>query len=176
MLEGFTLAGAIVAFVTGLFTVWDRWARGRPLAWVTKQTLRGVPFRFIRIKNPGPGDVFVRGVRAYGGGYGVFKTQSVGDLAFKPDVHVLLRRDAEHDVPLKPMTLTPPIISAITGNSAAQMPRMSRRICFVVSWRKTSSTWLPQFPILLITSTGEIEHISSASDPDRVDDVPINVP
>jgi hypothetical protein len=76
-----------------------------PLAWVTKQTLRGVPFRFIRIKNPGPGDVFVRGVRAYGGGYGVFKTQSVGDLAFKPDVHVLLRRGPLDADPLaRPLT------------------------------------------------------------------------
>jgi len=31
MLEAFKIAGAIVAFATGAFTVWDRWARRTPL-------------------------------------------------------------------------------------------------------------------------------------------------
>jgi hypothetical protein len=54
MLEGFKLAGAIVAFVIALFTVWNRWARGRPLAWVTAEKFGANPLEYIRIKNPAP--------------------------------------------------------------------------------------------------------------------------
>jgi hypothetical protein len=36
----------------------------------------------------------------------------------------------------------------------------SRRVCFLIYWRKTSSTWLPQVPV--ITSTHHIEHIAAA--------------
>jgi hypothetical protein len=40
----------------------------------------------------------------------------------------------------------------------------SRRwVCFLISWRKTSSTWLPQFPIPAITPTHDIERISAAT-------------
>jgi hypothetical protein len=65
MVEAIKLIGAIVGLVTGIFTAWDRWARGRPLAWVTAKKLGVNPYKYIRIKNPGPADVFIRGVRAY---------------------------------------------------------------------------------------------------------------
>jgi hypothetical protein len=66
MLEDIKLIGAIVGLATGLFTVWDRWARGRPLAWVTAtRRFSGNPEKYICIKNPGPSDVFILGVRVH---------------------------------------------------------------------------------------------------------------
>jgi hypothetical protein len=35
MLEVIKLVGAIVGLATGIFTIWDRWVRGRLLAWVS---------------------------------------------------------------------------------------------------------------------------------------------
>src|SRR4051794_39620324 len=109
MLEEFKLAGAIVAFATGAFTLVDRCLRGRPLAWPTIKVSQGAPFKFIRIKNPGHRDVFVLGVRVYPAGiYGVARTDAtdailsatVPTIYGDADLHVLLRRDAEHDLPI----------------------------------------------------------------------------
>ena len=38
-----------------------------------------------------------------------------------------------------------------------------RRVFFLVSWRKTSSTWLPQVPVVIMTSTRDIEGIAAAA-------------
>ena len=65
MLEAIQLVGAIAGLVTTAFVIWDRWARGRPLAWVTAKKLGANPYKYIRIKNPGPADVFILGVRAH---------------------------------------------------------------------------------------------------------------
>jgi hypothetical protein len=65
MLETIKFVGAIVGLVTGIFTAWDRWARGRPLAWVTAKKLGVNPYKYIRIKNPGPSDVFILAVSVY---------------------------------------------------------------------------------------------------------------
>jgi hypothetical protein len=39
MLEALKLVGAIAGLLTTAFVIWDRWARGRPLAWVTAKKL-----------------------------------------------------------------------------------------------------------------------------------------
>jgi hypothetical protein len=80
MLEAITLIGAIVGLATGVFTFWDRLARGRPLAWLTV-TIRtgGTPADpGIRIKNPGPTDLFIQGVRPHPADiYSVAKDHSI---------------------------------------------------------------------------------------------------
>ena len=65
MLEAVKLVGAIAGLLTTAFVVWDRWARGRPLAWVTAKKFGASRYEYIRIQNPGPADVFVLAVRAY---------------------------------------------------------------------------------------------------------------
>jgi len=62
MLEAIKLVGAIAGLLTARFVIWDRWARGRPLAWVTGKKLGVNPYEYVRIKNPGPADVFILGV------------------------------------------------------------------------------------------------------------------
>src|SRR5262245_12298875 len=105
MLEAIKLIGAIVGLATGAFTVWDRWARGRPLAWVTAKKLGVNPFKYIRIKNPGPADVFILAVRAYPPEvYAVSKDHSsdaiAGAASFNVDVNVVLWQGEERDLPI----------------------------------------------------------------------------
>ena len=38
----------------------------------------------------------------------------------------------------------------------------SRRVCFLIYWRKTSSSWLPQVPVLVMNSTDYIQCIAGA--------------
>jgi hypothetical protein len=87
--------------VTALFTVWDRWVRDRPLAWPTIKTFGANSFKSIRIKNPGHGDVFVLGGRAYSAGiYGVANKDTsdailqatVPRIYGVADLHVLLQQ------------------------------------------------------------------------------------
>jgi len=152
LVEAIKLFGGIAGLVTAAFLVWDRWARGRPLAWVTARKFGANPLEYIRLKNPGYGDVFVLGVRAYPRVYDVAKDRSVRATitatALKWDVRVLLRQNEEWDLPIFPNLPT----------DAA-----SRRVCFLVFWRKTSSTWLPQVPVVIMTSTGYIERIAAAA-------------
>jgi hypothetical protein len=163
MVEAFKLAGAIVAFVTALFTVWDRWVRDRPLAWPTMKTFGANAFKSIRIKNPGHGDVFVLDVRAYPAGiYGVAKNDSsdailqatVPRIYGVPDLHVLLQRDAEHDLPIF-------YLPKKVDSEGEDLP--SRRVCFLIFWRKTSSSWLPQFPVWIMTSTSFLDRMAAAA-------------
>src|SRR5262249_8414333 len=101
MLEAIKLVGGIAGLVTTAFVIWDRWARGRPLAWVdATKRFTGNPEEYIRIKNPGYATVLFR----RGGGeplniYGVAKAPSA--RAFPPpllnmDVNFLLRPGKTH--------------------------------------------------------------------------------
>jgi len=151
MLEGFKLAGAIVAFATGIFTVWDRWVRGRPLAWLsaTVRTSGMPPDPYIRITNPGPADLFIKSVRVHPTGViYVAKDYAIrAQMAAleSTDVNVLLRSGEKQDLPI------------IVGET------VSKRVCLFIYWRKTSSTWLRQVPVLVITSTGDIKRIVAAA-------------
>src|SRR5262249_57374417 len=69
------------------------------------------------------------------------------------DVTVLLRPGKPHDrgIIKSPKKLAEP------------QDASSRRVCFLIYWRKTSSTWLPQVPVVIMTSTGDIERIAAAA-------------
>jgi hypothetical protein len=166
MLEIFQLMGAIVAFAAGAFLVWDRWARGRPLV-VPTIKLAGVnPYKYIRIKNPGPGDVFVLGVRAYPPGiYGIAKDHSTDAIlqATTPkiygvaDLQVLLPPGEKCDLP----------IIDLRKNEDAP----SRRVRFVISWRKTSSSWLWQVPAGFTIATRDLARMAAAADREHAERV-----
>jgi hypothetical protein len=158
MLETTTLVGAIVGLVTGAFIIWYRWVRGRPLAQVAIKTLGANPCTYICIRNPGHDDVLVLGVRAYPPGiYGVAKNHSLAatlSAAFNLDVHVLLQRDADYDLPI---FMFPKNI----GSQDRDLP--SRTVCFLVFWCKPSSSWFKQVPILIMTSTRALDRMAAAA-------------
>jgi hypothetical protein len=152
MLEAITLIGAIVGLATGVFTFWDRLARGRPLAWLTVTIRTGgtPPDPGIRIKNPGPTDLFIQGVRPRPADiYSVAKDHSIKATmtALDADVNLLLRPGQEHE------------LAIVDRHVAAAQKDASQRVRFSIYWRKTSSTWLPQFPVVIHTSTHDIQRI-----------------
>jgi hypothetical protein len=163
MLEAITVFGAIVGLATGAFTVWDRWARGRPLAWVTA-TMRfaGNPEEYLCIKNSGHSDVFIMGVHVLPKNpqiYGVAKDHSVRAISssFHGNVNVLLPAGKEQYLP----------IIEVPKNLDAPIDTARRRVCFLIYWRKTSSTWLPQLPVWVVTSTDDIQRIAAAAPRDE---------
>src|SRR5262249_16744570 len=95
-IEFIKTVGGFAGLATAAFTIWDRWVRGRPLAWVTaERRFSGDPEDYICVKNPGYGDVFIRAVRVYPKTpkiYGVAKDQSAKAItsSFYADVNVLL--------------------------------------------------------------------------------------
>ena len=132
MLEAIKLVGAIFGLLTTAFVIWDRWARGRPLAWVTIKKWRVNPLEYIRIKNPGPSDVFILAVRAQPPIYGITRdrsSQAIADaLSFNVDVNVLLLGGEEYDLPIIPNRVSFP------------KDAPPRSVRFVIYWRKTSSS------------------------------------
>jgi hypothetical protein len=171
MLQMIKTIGSFAGLVSAIFLVWDRWLRGRPLAWPTIKTFQGAPFKFIRIKNLGYHDVFVLKVRAWPAGiYGVAKTDATDAIlqATVPkifgvaDLHVLLRRDAEHDLPIYYLS---------KNNTDLEENLPSRRVCFLIFWRKTSSSWLPQLPVWIMTSTRDLVGMAAAA-ADQADHFP----
>src|SRR5262245_61841247 len=108
MLETIKTIGSFAGLVSAVLLVWDRWVRGRPLV-VPTIKLAGVnPYKYIRITNPGPGDVFIQGVRASPSGiYGIAKNHSNDAIlqATTPkiygvaDLQALLRPGEKCDLP-----------------------------------------------------------------------------
>jgi hypothetical protein len=104
-LETIKILGGLAGLVSAGFLVWDRWARGRPLAWVTARKFGASRYSYIRIQNPGPADLFIRKVRAYPPIYGFAKDHwldSIAAATVDADVHVLLAAGETHEVVLVP--------------------------------------------------------------------------
>jgi hypothetical protein len=118
----------------------------------------GKPEQYICIKNPGHSDVFILGVRVLPKNpriYGIAKDHSVRAISssFYGNVNVLLPPGKEEYLPIieSPKNLDAPIDTA------------GRRVCFLIYWRKTSSTWLPQLPVWVLSSTDDINRIAAAA-------------
>jgi hypothetical protein len=169
MLEAIKLVGGIAGLLTTAFVIWDRWARGRPLAWVTIKKLGVNPYKYIRIKNPGPADVFILRVRAYPSRpYGIARdhsTKAILEAAFKSDAKVFLWQGDVIDLPI--IELSKPVVE--DQHKATEAPT-NQSVWFVIYWRKTSSSYLRQVPVMIMTSTRDIERIAKAATADFKDE------
>ena len=139
------IVGSIIGPVIRPFT------RGRLEAGVTAKKAGANAFTYIRIKNPGPAEVFIRGARvpAY---YRIAKDhteKSIGEAMDNVDVHVLLRQGEVCDLPIFHYPDRP-------------KDAPSQSVHFLIYWRKTSSTWRWQFPVSASTSTAAVQRISAA--------------
>jgi hypothetical protein len=118
---------------------------------------------YIRIKNPGPADVFILAVRAYPSKvYSIVKDHStepiVGAASFNVDVNVVLWQGEVHDLPI------------IEVSKPDQRNVADQSVRFVIYWRKTSSSYLRQMPVMIMTSTRDIERIAEAATADFNDE------
>jgi hypothetical protein len=94
--------------------------------------------------------------RSAGSYYGVAKDRSLTAISSslsKTAVNVLLRPVAEQSLP----------IITLPKSLDAPPPIKPRWVFFLVYWCKTSSSWLPQVPVLVMTSADDIERISAAA-------------
>jgi hypothetical protein len=140
-----------------------RFARGRPQTEVAVEKTLVTAHRYIRVKNPGPTGVFIKGVRVYPPIYGIAKDHSVRadlDAARDLDARDLLRPGETRDLRI------------IDRRDPSKVPRdaPSRFVYFFIFWRKNSSTSLPQVPVMVTTSTHDLEQMAAAAT--RRDDVP----
>jgi hypothetical protein len=121
------------------------------------------PYTYIRIKNPGHTDVFISGVRAPPGFYGIARDHSVRAIAgaqLDVDVRFLLGPGETRDLVI------------IDLRNQYKVPKDEpQRVYFFIYWRKPSSTWLPQFPVTIMTSTHDLDRMAAAADPDHAEQV-----
>jgi hypothetical protein len=164
MLETIKTVGSYAGLVSAAFLIWDRWLRGRPI-WEQSATVRrgGTPADpCIRITNPGPTGLLIwrarvlpTGIYAVAKNHGIKSSMAaVGDATVEgADVlNVLLPAGQKHDFAI-----------IDRRNNEDVRKNISRWVCFCISWRKTSSTWLPQLPVFIFTSIAEIQRITAAT-------------
>jgi hypothetical protein len=126
---------------------------GRPEAEWTVKKFGANPYASIRIKNPGPGGVFIQAVHVDPPIYCVAKDDSdiaiAGAAFLNASASVILRPGEERDLPI--------------FRRPAKLPKAedppSQTVRFVIYWRKTSSTWLWRVPVWIKTSTDHIKQM-----------------
>jgi hypothetical protein len=164
VLEIIKTVGSYAGLVSGLFLIWDRLLRGRPLAELSATArIGGTPADpCIRITNLGPTALLIRSTRVLPTGiYAVAKNRDIksisaalGDTTVEGAnvLNLLLRPGQEHDLAI--------IDGPLKGEDARG--NISRRVCFCIYWSKNSSTWLPQLPVFIFTSIASIQRIAAA--------------
>jgi hypothetical protein len=144
--------GSITGLLTFLFTIWDRLLSGRPSVTIRPTEYSG---RDVYCQNLAQQDVVIKKIRcsrkgvnvAYGdSSEGIFRA-SIGRTFV-----AILSAHTERGFPLifKRGELVDP-----------DCPEVFPFVVFV-SWRKSRSMWLPQFPIFLFTSARAIRLLHAA--------------
>ena len=81
MTDLITKIGAIVGLATGIFTVWDRLFRARPIAYVHIRGPKGTPYRYVRIANTDKADIQVTDVKCWPRVFAAAKDHSIRSIA-----------------------------------------------------------------------------------------------
>ena len=150
LLAAFTAFGALVGLLTGIFTLWDRYARGRPIACVAF----GPNDVLLRISNPGDYSIFILSAKTI------------------PDVFFLSRdkeirsiiEDQLSDItywPIEPKG-TAEFVIADRFEGGRKLSLTDQRVRFSIGWRRGSTTWLPQIPVAVRTDTSTVNKIRDA--------------
>ena len=145
--EDIKLIGSIAGLATAAFTIWDRLLRWRPLAFISVSGTAHNFLTHLNIKNVSPINILVKDIRCYPNYFRVATGTSVKQIA-----------RAISRVPV--LTVLPP--NEQTELQLFQSPNRGAdakpaRVFIFVYWRKTSYTWLPQIPVLVLTSTSDLE-------------------
>jgi hypothetical protein len=147
LLAVFTFVGALAGLLTGIFTLWDRYARGRPIACVAF----GPKDVLLRISNPGDYSIFI------------LSAETIPDVFFLSSGTSIrsIIRDQLSDItycPIEPKgTVEFVIADRFKGDKKLSLTDQS--VCFRVIWRRGSTTWLPQIPVTVRTKTSTVNKI-----------------
>jgi len=146
MIDGFTRVGAIVGFITGIFILWDRVLRARPITYVLVKGSKGNVFRYIRVRNVDTADIQVIRIKCWPKFFRVNPSHKGDNIAlddaeeaeiWKAFIAVIAYGE-ERDFPFG--------IRALQG-WLNKIPFMT----FFVFWRRSSSPLLPQLPFYRCT-------------------------
>jgi hypothetical protein len=149
----FTEIGAAVGFLTGVYTLFDRFMKGRPIAYLVVSGPSTGATLSLRVKNIGQQDVLLRRLFSFPPLYRVTKDDSslaIVQAQYRPFIAVL-QPDEQIDFPVFP------------SRSGRVPTREGWESCaFMISWRKATCPWLPQIPVCLFTSVHTIEQLKKA--------------
>jgi hypothetical protein len=143
-----TEIGAAVGFLTGAYTLFDRFVKGRPIAYLVATGPASNAILRLRVKNVGQQDVVLRRLFSIPRFYQIAKNDSTLGIVEAQFgwFTAVLQPGEQMDFPVFPSR------AAEKWGSCA----------FVISWRRATSTWLPQIPYCLFTSMHAIEQLKTA--------------
>jgi len=149
----YTEIGAAVGFLTGAYTLFDRFMKGRPIAYLVASGPATNAVLSLRVKNVGQQDLMLRRLLSIPRLYEIAKNDSplgIIEAQFGSFMTVL-PPGGQMDFP---------VFRSKSGRAGAV--ESWGPCAFVISWRRTTCTWLPQIPFCLFTSIYAIEQLKSA--------------
>jgi hypothetical protein len=152
-IQTISFVGSLIGIATGIFVLFDRILRSRPLAFIVLKGNQHNPLHYVRVKNIGAIDLIVFDIGASPRSFEISKDHSVrgiaGAILNEPSFAVLEPR-GELDFPF------------FRNPKREGENEYTGRIRFSVYWRKSSSTWLRQIPINVFTSTDDLERMAKS--------------
>ena len=151
----FTEIGALIGAITGAFTALDRFAFGRPL--VSLKRGEHTQTRHLSCFNSSKQDLLITEIRTWPARRGVRVSygdslEAVYDAITTQNPAILLKADETRDLPL---FLSDGAL--LDRDSAYFAP-----FVVIMSWRKTRSVWLPQFPVIVFSSALALRRLDAA--------------
>lgn len=150
----YTEIGAIVGFITGVFTVIDRFLVGRPLTTIQKTDYK---MRDLKCMNSSKEDIMLTRIRVLSKHVRVAAGDSPGTMAM-----ALLKMPVRGViVPAGGGQAQFPIV-VVDGALMDDDARDVAPFAIIVSWRKTSAMWLPQPPNVVFSSVRSLRRLNQA--------------
>jgi hypothetical protein len=133
--------GSLAGLVALCFTILDRLLSGRPLISIKTS---GYQMLNLRIKNFGRNEILITRIKGWPAGVLVASSDGVYTIAAAAAGDYFsaeLGPDAEREFPI-----------VFRDGTLLNEERKVFPFVIVVSWRRSRSIWLPQFPVLLVSS------------------------
>jgi hypothetical protein len=150
-IQTISFVGSLIGIATGIFVLFDRILRNRPLAFIMLGGNAHNPLHYVRVKNVGAIDVIVFDIEARPRSFEISADHSVRGIAnaiSNEPTYAIVAPGAEQDFPF------------FKNPKREGEKEHNRKIRFLVYWRKCSSTWLRQIPVQVLTSTEDLERMA----------------
>jgi hypothetical protein len=148
MFEELKTIGSIVGLLTGLFVLYDRYAKGRPIASLTIVMNGSRNLACIRVSNITPYDFAITDTEVSPKTYFLTEDLEINRLvrgAAGRSPYFMLKSGASKELVIAPMF-----------KDGLPLEVNHHMINFRIYWRRGNATWLPQLPVVVRTSTSTI--------------------
>jgi hypothetical protein len=142
---------------TGIFTLWDRLFRARPIAYVHVRGPKGTAYRYVRITNTDKADIQVTDVQCWPPIFAAAKDhsiRSIADAALGKAPLALIAPSEDWDFTL--------IIPSSVDFDALKDRKL---LVLAIFWRRSSSPWLPQPPKVIVLSVRDFRRLEASPRP-----------